>query len=339
MGGRKWVAVRVLAIAMVVASCGSAAVDTQGRNGTLEAGLPAASAAGLAFAPEQGAVRGDTVTGGDAAAGKAAPGADQALIVKTGTMVVDVANLDAALARAQASVAAAGGYVSGSDRSGQGGQQVATMTYRIPAATWDVALEGLRRVATSIEKEQTNAVEVTGQVLDLGARITNLRATEAALQGIMAKATKIPDVLAVQQQLTDVQGQIEQLTTQQQHLQQQAAFGTLSVTFIVPVVAVTTATTGWDPGHKVDQAMAQLIELGQGLASVAIWLVIVGLPSGLVLLLVAIPFVWAARRVRARVRRGPPGGPSWGTGPGAGPRAGAQAAGAAGAGTGASGAA
>ena len=30
----------------------------------------------------------------------------------------------------------------------------------------------------------------------------------------MAKATKIPDILEVQNQLTDVQGQIEQLSTQ-----------------------------------------------------------------------------------------------------------------------------
>ena len=51
---------------------------------------------------------------------------------------------------------------------------------------------------------QVQTQAVTGQVVDLGARITNLRATEAALQAIMIQATKIPDVLEVQGKLTEV---------------------------------------------------------------------------------------------------------------------------------------
>ena len=43
---------------------------------------------------------------------------------------------------------------------------------------------------------------MTSQVVDLQARIANLRASETALQGIAAKATKISDVLEVQAQLT-----------------------------------------------------------------------------------------------------------------------------------------
>ena len=39
--------------------------------------------------------------------------------------------------------------------------------------------------------QEIGTEEVTGKVIDLGARITNLRATEAALQAIMARATKI----------------------------------------------------------------------------------------------------------------------------------------------------
>ena len=50
---------------------------------------------------------------------------------------------------------------------------------------------------------------MTGQVVDLEARIRNLRASETALQGIAAKAIKISDVLEVQAQLTAVRGEIE----------------------------------------------------------------------------------------------------------------------------------
>jgi Domain of unknown function (DUF4349) len=312
----------IVAAVLVLSGCAGSAARIGGEQGTGFAQLPAASAAAAApvdAAPSTASARDAFNASGSGTGGpaNAVPAPDQALIVKTGSMVLDVVNLDSALAKAQAAVAGLGGYVSGSDRSGQGDQQVASVTYRIPAGAWDRALDAVRALGTRVEKEQTSSVEVTGQVLDLGARIANLQATESALQAIMARATKIPDVLAVQQQLTDVQGQIEQLTTERQHLQQQAAMSTLTVVFQVPVVAVTTATAGWNPGAQVDRATAQLIELGQAVASAAIWASIVGLPILLVLLLALVPGAWIARRLFARVRPGGPRGPSepmWGPG-------------------------
>ena len=143
-------------------------------------------------------------------------------------------------------------------------------------------------------------------MIDLGARIQNLRVTEAALQGIMAKATKISDILEVQGQLTNVQGQIEELTTEQTHLQQQAADGTLTVGFEAPVVAVTTATNDWNLGEQVDKAAAQLLQVGQGVATGLVWLGIVGLPFLLVLLIfVGLPLMVLRRRLGRRPGGGP----------------------------------
>jgi hypothetical protein len=171
-----------------------------------------------------------------------------------------------------------GGYVSGSQQSSGGEHKIASVTYRIPADRWDDALDALKGLATKVVSEQTQAVEVTGQVLDLGARIDNLRASERALQEIMSRATKISDVLEVQSRLSEVRGQIEQLATQKAHLEDEAAFGSLTVTFDVPVVPVQEVSQKWDLGAEVGRATAQLIALGQGLATVAIWFAIVLLP-------------------------------------------------------------
>ena len=88
---------------------------------------------------------------------------------------------------------------------------------------------------------------MTGQVIDLEARIRNLQASEVALQGIAERATKIADVLEVQAQLTDVRGQIEELTAQLKDLNDRAGYATLTARFIVPIVATTAAAKGWDP--------------------------------------------------------------------------------------------
>ena len=123
------------------------------------------------------------------------------------------------------------------------------------------------------------------------------QASETALQGIAAKATKISDVLEIQAQLTAVRGQIEQLTAQLKDLNDRAAFATLTARFAVPVVAVQVAQSEWEPGTAVDEASASLISTLQGLTDAGIWFVIVWLPILLVLGVVAVIGIAIARRM------------------------------------------
>ena len=292
-------------VGILVAACSSgASLGTSGKgvnggDGTglvgsaPEAPIPAASAAPMA-AP----------AAGDASVGSAAaPGAQAAVvvpdgpqIVTTGSLSLQVSAIDSTLLKARAAIVGMGGYVSDAQRSNDGDQSTAVVTYRIPASRWDDALDALGGLAVKVLGEDTQSVEVTGQVIDLGARITNLQVTERALQLIMDKATKIGDILDVQNQLTTVQGQIEELNGQLSHLTDQAAMGTLAVTYTLPVVAVAEAANGWNFGVEVDRATATLIQVGQAFAVVGLWLVIVGLPLLVGFLILAGLLVLVGRR-------------------------------------------
>jgi Domain of unknown function (DUF4349) len=224
-------------------------------------------------------------------------------IVKTGQITLEVADLDKALDSAQKQVAGLGGTVSQSSRSGTGPGASATVTYQVPVARWNEAVTDLEKVGAKILSEQTSTDDVTRQVVDLDARLSNLKSTEAALQTIMARASAIPDVIAVEQNLSDTQGQIEELTAQRQNLANQAAMSTLAVTYQLPSeTVVVQATNGWDLGAQIDQAGAALVRIGQGLATIAVWAVVVGLPlvAGL---LVMLALLWIARRARRGGRR------------------------------------
>ena len=149
--------------------------------------------------------------------------APELLIIRTGQLTIEVGDLNAATAAARERVAAAGGFVSGSDQTAGGDDASAAVTFRIPASRWERrASPRVRGLATTTRNLHVETEAVTTQVVDLGARITNLRATEAALQAIMVKATKIPDVLDVQAKLTDVRGEIERLVAEKTHLEEQA---------------------------------------------------------------------------------------------------------------------
>jgi Domain of unknown function (DUF4349) len=305
---RRWLA--FLALVAIVAGCSSGAtvLSTVGNSvgsesvGSGRAAGPAPAAQPAVGASGPGKVVGDgTVT---------AP--SDLLVIKTGTLALQVKGIDASLSQASQKIAALDGFVSGSQRSGDGESAVATVTYRIPAARWDDALVALRGLAEKVLGEDTQTAEVTGQVLDLGARITNLQATERALQAIMARAVKISDVLEVQAQLTEVRGQIEELQTQKAHLEEQAAYGTLEVTFGIETVAVVEAQKGFDPAAEADRAAASLVEIGQALAAAGIWFAILWLPILVVvglMALVAFLVFRRFRRTRAGAGDGGTGGP------------------------------
>jgi len=229
--------------------------------------------------------------------GQAVGQRDDALIVRTGSMAVEVADFDAALAKARTAITGLGGYISGSQMATDGDQPYASITYRIPSDRWDDALAALKALGTKVLNEQTQAVEVTMAVVDLDARIENLRVTERSLQAIMAQATKIPDVLEVQAQLTSVRDEIERLTAERDHLKDQASYGTLTVGWSMPVVAVAAVQGSWDPAAIVDEALAQLVQLGQGVFTAGIWLAIVGLPLILIGLVLVGIVVLLARRL------------------------------------------
>jgi hypothetical protein len=178
---------------------------------------------------------------------------------------------------------------------------VASVTYRIPVARFEDALAAMRTLGTKVLSEHTDSTAVGGQIVDLQARIDNLRASEKAIQAIMSKANTIGDVLTVQQRLADVQGQIEELSGQLTGLTDQAAYSTLTVVFVVPVVATPSASPTptptptptatplpWNAGDQAGQAAGTLGEVGKGGATVIIWVAILILPIALVLILLLV---------------------------------------------------
>ncbi len=223
------------------------------------------------------------------------------LIIRRGAITLQVGDIDAALAEAGNAITSLGGYESGSQRTGRGDEASAEVVYRFPSSSWEPALVAIRAVGEDVLQEESGTSDVTGEVVDIEARIRNLRVTEAAFQSIMDRATVIKDVLEVQGQLTAVRSEIEQLSSKAANLREQAAMSTLSVTFVLPETpAIARQEAGFDPGGEAEAATASLVGILQGLAVGGIWLAIVWLPVLLVLAFAAGAAFLVIRRVRGR---------------------------------------
>jgi hypothetical protein len=266
----------VIGMALLIGACASSAGAPvgPGQGGAVNgqqpdnAGAPAASAA--PFAPG-----GDP--GGETGQGENAAFQDGAKIIRTGSLQMEVEDVPAALTTARTAILGLGGFIGASQQYRDGDDVVATITYRIPADRWEDALDKLRGLGTEVG-EQTGSDDVTGQLVDLEARIRNLKASETALVAHLEAATRIDDVLEIESRLSDVRGQIEQLAAQQARLDDQVAYATLTVTYGVEVQAVQAAAAAWDPQGEVERAGASLLGFLQALATAGIWFGIVLLP-------------------------------------------------------------
>lgn len=295
--------VLVLTLIVFAACAGAGSAPTSGGGNGGGAQQPGSTAATGGNQGGNQAAGSPALRNPDIVGGAAAPAPQGPKIVYTGTLQLSVENLDEALTKARTAIVGVGGYIGASQLSTSEERRFASVTYRIPAERWQDGLDALRKLG-KVEEERTEAAEVADQIVDLEARIANLRATERTIQAIMDRATEISDILQIQGQLTTVRGEIERMDAQRANLEGRAALATLTVSYSVPVVAVAQTQTGWDPKVELDRALAQLVGMGQVLASVAIWLGVVGLPilaAGLLVLL-------AGRIVTRRVRAGLPTG-------------------------------
>jgi len=275
---------------MVVACGGSAAQAPVG--GAARAGSQAAAAGSNAPGTQTGG-DGGSQTGDN---GNPAAPVDDTKIVRTGSLQLSVADTDEALVAGRDAIRGLGGYIGSSQQQRSNDKVFATVTYRIPVARWEDALDAIRHLGTEVA-EQTDAAEVTGQLVDLDARIRNLKASEAALVGYAANAPKISDLLEIESRLTDTRGEIERMTAEQAALSDKAAMATLTVTFGTDVVAVADAAARWDPAAEVDRASAMLIGVGQAIASFLILFTIVWLPILICLAVVGYVGLRMARRL------------------------------------------
>lgn len=107
--------------------------------------------------------------------------------------------------------------------------QTLQATLRVPAPQLDATLAEIRKLGR-VETEQQGGEEVTQQMVDLEARLSNSRNTEQRLADILRRSTgKITDVLAVEVQIDRVRGEIERMEAERKNLGDRVDFATLEV--------------------------------------------------------------------------------------------------------------
>ncbi len=198
-----------------------------------------------------------------------------------------------------------GGYVSDLSASRDFQSLRYQMTLRVPAEKLDAARAEIRKLALRVEREQISTEDVTGQFVDLEARVRSLRLTEDELRELLAesreRARKVDEVMSIYAQLTEVRTQIEQIQGQLNQMQGLVSLSTIQLTLESDAAAKPIVEEGaWRPGTTVRNAFRNLVEFLQGFVDLLIVAVINVIPALLVILVPVVLLVKAWKRWRRR---------------------------------------
>jgi hypothetical protein len=163
----------------------------------------------------------------------------QADVIRTGSLDLQVGRkgLQAAFNAASQDAARLGGFVASSTNgSAPSSAPSASLALRVPSTSFLQLVQVVGGLG-KIESEALQGTDVTAQVIDVAARITNLQAEQAALRLLIGKAGSIAEILQVEDQLFSVEQQIEELTAQQSSLANQVTYATLNVNVAVAPLA------------------------------------------------------------------------------------------------------
>jgi len=231
----------LLVVLVLLAGCGGSAGGAEvgsGGDSMTAAEMDTAEAAEQEADLDAGG--GDGGDGGDS--GGAAAQTDGAVatdrsIIRTGQVRLRVDDFEAARANLTTAVESRGGYVSDStqqvhDRGGESWTS-GRVVLRVPAENFSETMtyvEGEGRVLES----STSTQDVTEQVVDLQARLDNLRAERERLRTLYDRANDTEDVLAVERRLSEVQTEIERTEARLQNLERRVAYSTVTVEMAEP---------------------------------------------------------------------------------------------------------
>ncbi|MFJ3877469.1 DUF4349 domain-containing protein [Streptomyces sp. NPDC090077] len=206
-----------------------------------EDGAKASSDRAAVAGPREGAPAQGKPGAGAAAPSAAAPDAKTGTqapvrphVIRTGTLGIETAEPQKALAAARTAAEGAGGYVGNeSTERGRDGRLTSTLTLRVPGERFDAVIGALEGSGKLLNRK-VEAQDVTEKVADVDSRVKSQQASVARVREMMEKASALSDVVMLEGELSRRQSDLESLLAQQNALKDQTAMGTITVSVSEP---------------------------------------------------------------------------------------------------------
>lgn len=216
---------------------------------------------------------------------------DKRMIIRSGTMNVEVEKYDDSEAKVKEIAQRFNGYITNSQANlNTNGKKQGTITIRIPANQFDGAVSELSKIGKMMNQNITGK-DVTEEYMDAEARMKTQQELESRLLKLLAEKTaRLTDVVEVEQKLANVRENIEKTQGRMRYLKDQASYSTLAVSLYEPSLLQTSSGGGFF--YEIEQGFSKGLRGFTSVVSGLITLLIALLPILIILYIV----YWFVRR-------------------------------------------
>ena len=178
-----------------------------------------------------------------------------------------------------------------------------SLTLRVPADRLEELVDALDALARSVPFRSIDELDVTMQLSDIDAQLTNLRAFESELRTLLTEVRErdgtVEGLVAISDSLRQVRTEIDIIEARRIQLADQVELSTVWV-FVRQARSTTPVVGTWDLPAVVRDALAATVRLAQLAVEGVVWFALTVVPA----LVVLVVIVWAVRSV-VRRRRAP----------------------------------
>ncbi|MCT7948932.1 DUF4349 domain-containing protein [Ancylothrix sp. C2] len=262
-----WLSLLGLLSTGALTSCGS------GIEKPMQTNMPGAPAGGTA---QQAAENMAAVPQADTAVGATETPRTLPQLIKKGSLNVVVNSIDKSLKEVSSLVAKQQGDLMGLQDNKPKDPSVrrkATIQIRVPQNKLETTLDQLAKLG-NVQNKSITAEDVSQQLVDIDARVRNLRKSEEMTLKIMDRSGSVGDILKVSQQLNTIRSDIERLDAQQKTLRNQVAFSSIALTLEAAVSATPESqpSVGIRMQETWGKATHSVGEFTQALLALMLWL-------------------------------------------------------------------
>jgi len=208
------------------------------------------------------------------------------LVVKTGTLSLEVENFDDAEKRVNEIAKNQNGFIANSNSMvNSSGKKSGTIVIKVPVDKYDNLINDISAVG-KVANKNISSSDVTEEYIDLESRAKTQKELEQRLLKLLSEKTaRLTDVVEVEEKLASVRQKIESIEGKMKYLMSQSSYSTLSVSIFEPSLLQTTSGGGffYEIGQGIKKGLNGLTEILSGLIAVVIALLpVIGFVSVIV---------------------------------------------------------
>ena len=183
-------------------------------------------------------------------------------VISQASLDVEVTDVSGAIARLRALIESFGGFIEQVSTSGGPNPESGYASVRVPSERFLDALDSIERLGKPLG-QSLGQQDVTGEVIDLEARLRSELRTEESLLKLLDRAVSVSDVLTVERELSRVRANVERLQGQLDFISNSVALATINVRFYLPPNFTPTAPSAsvWLEVEDVEGSVQRIRDL------------------------------------------------------------------------------